>query len=664
MLDRLKEAVRAPRIRQLNNRYLSELDASFVSYDSWIRQKELEYLAGTLPNADDIQVVGYDELGRNEYVGDVVLFVNDRRKLSSRALHAVISVFNEYPEAMICYGDEDEYNSDRTVRMNPILRPEWSPDTLTSYLYMGNVVAMRKELLSSDPSYGQIKDIYELILKVTKGLKREQVRHVDFVLYHNDYSKTLYLDEAESITDGCYGDTVSDEPVKVSILIPSKDNPKVLKQLTDSIISRTVYEGKITCDSCEIIILDNGSSDENKILIEQQIKDINSGVNEHFKGAKYLYIPQEFNFSKICNELASHASGNFLLFMNDDMEVRDSKWLLKMLKYAVREHVGAVGAKLYYPESKVIQHCGITNLRLGPVHKLQYKEDNRVYYDHAADVDRNVIAVTGACMMIRKTVFDGIGGFDESLAVAFNDVDMCFTLYEKGYYNVVVNTTHLWHYESLSRGDDESEEKIVRLMNERQRLYEKHPALYMKDPYYHDYLTRDILDSNYTYAYEYEYDGSRKILRKIPKKVKHGVDGRWDNDCLIISLEQCGTLKYWLGPAAADSADVPYSEEELEHTIYICGYAFVAGSDNSCFEFKLLLKGENGDTYEIPCNRIYRPDLEINLDPEERPAMCGFSVVPDLSGLPEGRYQVGVSAKGLASRMRLCRFTNRYVNNE
>lgn len=664
MLDRLKEVIRAPRVRQLNNRYLSELDASFVSYDSWIRQKELEYLAGTLPNTDDVQVVEYGRLGQEKYVGDVVMFVSDRRKLSSRALHAVVSVFNEYPEAMLCYGDEDEYNSNRTVRMNPILRPEWSPDTLTSYMYMGNAVAMRRTLLDSDPSFARMTDIYELVLKATQGLKREQIRHVDYVLFHNDYSKTLYPEGTDGFTQGYAGDIITDRPATVSVLIPSRDNPEVLKQLTDSILARTSFEDKITCDSCEIIILDNGSSDENKILIEQIVKDINSKVNDRFKGAEYLYLPQEFNFSRICNELASHARGNYLLFMNDDMEVRDSKWLLKMLKYGIRRHVGAVGAKLYYPDSKVIQHCGITNLRLGPVHKLQYKEDNRVYYDHAADVDRNVIAVTGACLMIRRDVFDEIGGFDESLAVAFNDVDMCFTLYERGYYNVVVNTTHLWHYESLSRGDDESEEKVIRLMSERQRLYEKHPALYMKDPYYHDYLTRDILDSNYTYAYEYEYDGSRRIIRKTPKRIRLKSCDRWDNDCLIISLEQCGTLRYWLGPAGADSADVPYSDEEIAHTIYICGYTFVAGSDNSCFEFKLLLKGENGDVYEIPCNRIYRPDLEINLDPEEHPAMCGFSVVPDLSGLPEGRYQVGVLARGLASRMTLCRFTNRYVNNE
>ena len=649
MLDGLKELIRAPRVRQLNNRYLKELDEQYVSYDSWIRQKELEYLAGTMPNTDDVQVVEYSELGRAKLAADVILFVSDRHKLSSRALHAVISVFNEHPETKVVYGDEDEYNSDRTVRMNPTLRPEWSPDTLTSYLYMGNVIAMRKDIVPDG-----ITDIYAMVLKATEGLSREQVRHVDYVLFHNDYSKTLYP-EGATAEDDIYG--VAETEPFVSILIPSKDNPDVLAQLLKSIATRTkISSQNITGVSYEIIVLDNGSASENKIKIEQIIAGVKEYAKEGFKGAEYLYSPQEFNFSKICNELAANAKGNYLLFLNDDIEVRDSEWLCKMLKYAVRKHVGAVGAKLYYPDSKMIQHCGITNLRLGPVHKLQYKEDNRVYYDHASDMDRDVIAVTGACLMTDKKIFDEVGGFDETLAVAFNDVDLCFTLYEAGYYNVVVNTTHLWHYESLSRGDDESREKIARLMRERQRLYEKHPALYMKDPYYHDYLTRDILDSNYTYAYEYEYDGSVKIPARAPRKIRYKIKDKWNNECLIISLEQCGTLEYWLGPE--------HKNEENEHTIYIAGYSFVAGSDNSCFEFKLLLKNDKGDIYELPCNRIYRPDLEINLDENERPALCGFSAIPDMSDMPKGDYQVGVLARGLASRLTLCRFTNRYVTNE
>ena len=432
----------------------------------------------------------------------------------------------------------------------------------------------------------------------------------------------------------------------VSISSVFKDNPEILKQLLSSMT-------KLTTGVCyEIIVIDNGSTDENKIKIKGIIENTKS-KSDSLKDARYIYAPQEFNFSKICNQGVADAKGEFIVLLNDDIEVRDSKWLMKMVAYASKEHVGAVGAKLYYPESKIIQHCGITNLRLGPVHKLQYKEDDHVYYDHINDIDRNVLGVTGACLMIRKELYDRIGGLDESLKVAFNDVDLCYTLYEAGYNNVVVNTTHLWHHESLSRGDDESREKLERLMRERTRLYEKHPGLYGRDPYYHDYLTSDILDSNYTYAYEYEYDSGKRTKVVAPKRFNHRiVNGPYD-DCLIISLEQCGSLEYWLGPKEA--------KEEDKDTIYIGGYAFVTGSDNSCFDFKILLKGETG-IYYIPVNRLYRPDLEINLDPEENAVLCGFSIRPDVSRLPAGDYQVGVIAKGLVARLTLCRFTNRYIH--
>lgn len=634
MLDLLKYLIKMPRIHQLNREYRQELDAQYISYDSWIRQKEVEYLAGTLPNTNDVQVIEYDEIGKVTPAADVILFTSDRHKLSMRALHAVISVFNQYEEALVVYGDEDEFNSNRTIRMNPVYRPEWSPDTLRSYFYMGNVVAMKKAVIPAEAS-----DIYELVIKATEGLTASQVRHVDYVLFHNDYTKSLFfLDERFAYKRDNYG--------MVSVVIPSKDNPEILKQLLSSMTKLT------TGVSFEIIVIDNGSTDENQITIKGIIEDT-KGKNEFLKDARYLYRPQEFNFSKICNQGVADAKGEFVLLLNDDMEVRDSKWLLKMTAYAVRPHVGAVGAKLYYPDSKMIQHCGITNLRLGPVHKLQYKKDDHVYYDHVNDIDRNVLGVTGACLMMRKELFDEIGGFDESLKVAFNDVDLCYTLYEAGYHNVVVNTTHLWHYESLSRGDDESREKLERLGRERTRLYEKHPKLYGRDPYYHDYLTNDILDSNYTCAYEYEYENSSLTKFVKPKKISYKIKPEWNNECLIISLEQCGSMKYWLGPEQAKAGD--------DNTIYIGGYSFVAGSDNSCFGFKILLKGNDG-IYEIPCNKLYRPDLEINLDPMENAVLCGFSLRPDTGSMPEGEYQVGVIARGRASRLILCRFTNRYIN--
>ncbi len=638
MLDTLKVLLKLPRILQLNKRYYAELDNQYVSYDSWIKQKELEYLAGTEHNTNDIQVVEYDEIGKTRYVGDVILFTKDRSRLANRALYAVISAFNENDEVCVVYGDEDEYNSNRTIRMNPVFRPDWSPDTLRNYFYFGSVVAMRKDVVPEDAL-----DIYELTVKATEGMNSSQVAHVDYVLYHNDFTRDLFPGDTRFGYPEC-------DDARVSIVVPSKDNPEVLRQLLESCVKLT------TGVKYDVIIIDNGSSEEHQIVIKQLIVDITSAYKDSDKllaGIEYIYSPQEFNFSRICNEGASHASGEYVLFLNDDIEIRDGKWLSKMVRYAAREHVGAVGAKLYYPDSRMIQHCGITNLRLGPVHKLQYKEDNRVYYDHSNDIDRDVLGVTGACLLMRKQLFDDIGGFDESLAVAFNDVDLCYTLHEKGLYNVVVNTTHLWHHESLSRGSDESKEKLERLMSERTKLYRKHPDLYGKDPFYHDYLTRDILDSNYTYAYEYEYKGSGREYSPRPKKISYTIKPEWENPCLIISLEQCGTLEYWLGPNEAAPDD--------RNTIYIGGYSFVAGSNNACFDFKILLKGSSG-IYEINANKLYRPDLEINLDIDENAALCGFSIIPDVSDLPDDDYQVGVLAIGRASRLKLCRFTNRYIH--
>lgn len=641
MLGNIKEAFRAPVINKLHKKYRRELDNQYVSYDSWITQKEFEYLAGSVKGTEDVQVIEYADVTIEKPVADIILYVNDRHKLSKRALHAVCSMFNEHPEAMVVYGDEDEYNSDKRIRMNPTFRPDWSPETLTSYLYMGNVFAVRRECLVSEYT-----DVYDLIYGTTLGLTAKEVLHVDYVLYHNNYSKALFLN------DNRFAPEADNIPL-ISIVIPSKDNPDVLSNLLRSmtLLTREVRY--------EVIVIDNGSSEENRCRVDKIIGNRlgeRKEANNCLEDIRYVYAPQEFNFSRICNEGAAKAKGKLLLFLNDDIEIRDGLWLKKMAKYALLDDVGAVGAKLYYPDSKIIQHCGITNLRLGPVHKLQYKPDDHPYYDHMNDVNRNVLAVTGACLMINKQKFDEIGGFDTDLRVAFNDVDLCYSLYEKGYHNVVVNTTHLWHYESLSRGDDESKEKLERLSMERSLLYKKHPNLYAKDPYYHDYLTSDILDSNYTCAYEYEYDdegpGKSRIYTSVPVKSGINASDEWNNDCLVISLEQCGTLEYWKGPNDKKPGD--------DSRIYIGGYGFVSGSDNACFDFGLLLnKGE--DTYSCPLNRLYRPDLEINVEPEENAVLCGFSVNIDTGRLDKGEYRVGMWAKSKISRMKLVRYTNRYI---
>ena len=457
-----------------------------------------------------------------------------------------------------------------------------------------------------------------------------------YVLYHSPAVKHLGEDVFYQELCGKYSVKSllsSSEKEKVSVVIPSKDHPEVLEVCLKSIVQ--------TCSGCdyEIIVVDNGSSEENKKRYEN--------LKEEYRFT-YMYHPMEFNFSRMCNMGASKATGGILLFLNDDIEAAEPGWIEKMKTHVLKTHVGAVGAKLYYPQSKMIQHAGITNLRLGPVHKLQFLQDERPYYDGRNGMSHDVIAVTGACFMVRKDVFESCGGFLEELAVAFNDVELCFRIYKNGFYNVVCNEVFLYHHESLSRGGDETEEKQVRLWQERAKMYRLHPDLYAKDPFYHPYLNTVILDTNYSFAYQ--YPAGSDVAMEEPSLMKGDVQQEWYNECLQVSMEYAGELSAWLeGP------------DQTGDYLYFQGYQFVIGSDNPEYARYILCKEENsGQIWTIPCIPTFRPDLEKNVT-EGYAALCGFSFVIEKNSLPKGRYRIGGMAKSRIGRQVLCRFLNKYI---
>ncbi|MCR5211930.1 MAG: hypothetical protein K6C41_05210 [Lachnospiraceae bacterium] len=162
-----------------------------------------------------------------------------------------------------------------------------------------------------------------------------------------------------------------------------------------------------------------------------------------------------------------------------------------MMGQALQESSGAVGAKLLYPDKKKLQHCGVLNLEIGPSHALIGQSDEVHHYFDRNRVDYDFLAVTGACLMVEKKKYEIAGGFDEELPVAYNDIDLCFKLFEKGYYNVLRTDAVFIHYESLSRGSDESPEKKERREHELEKLYEKHPALRGRDPFYNINLIKN-----------------------------------------------------------------------------------------------------------------------------------------------------------------------------
>lgn len=673
MISVVKNAVKSALVQKKIEEYNAGLDAQFVSYDDWIREREV---AVEDKAAVNVQVVEYKDCDASFVLpiskiqeeslsdtdasaGSFVVFVNKKESLSEHAVQVISEYFTTHTECVLVYGDEDEWNSNRSLRMNPWFKPDFSPDTLLSYFYYGNVVAVRAGALEHvvwRASDDCLMNIYDMCLQLSFPVNRNAIGHVQYVLYHADSLKQLCVDEKydalreEYTNKACgmqYGrnkvaaadnrfednSRLCDCDDKISVVIPSKDHPEVLEVCLQSLVNT----GKNK--KYEILVIDNGSAPDKQKEYEK--------LKNKFR-FNYIFKPMDFNFSHMCNLGAKAATGNVLLFLNDDIEALEEGWMSKMLAHALKNHVGAVGAKLYYPNSKTIQHAGITNLRLGPVHKMQFLEDTRSYYDGRNRFDSNAIAVTAACLMVRKDVFEKCGGFSENLAVAFNDVELCFRIYKNGYYNVQCNAAVLCHHESLSRGNDETTEKQIRLQNERRKMYAAHPDLYGVDPFYHPYMNTQILDTNFSFAYEYPAGEAIDICE--PKLLKGGLKQEWYNECLLISMEYAADLTAWL-----EHPDSKGNE------LYFQGYQFVIGSDNSTFKRSILLKNvDNEEVLEIPCGENFRPDLNVNV-PEGNVSLCGFALVIEKDSLPTGKYQVGCMATSLVGRQRLCRFVNKFV---
>lgn len=531
-----------------------------------------------------------------------------------------------HPEVCVVYGDEDVETTPGQYE-NPWLKPCWSPDTYLWKDYLGEAVAVRKSFYEKAEEKSR-----DGLLKAAGGFTKgcQSIAHINGILFHRktdwftgETNSSMTREKKAGGQTDCRDAKKQGMPY-ISVIIPSKDNAVVLKKCLDTL-------KKTAADiSYEVLLVDNGSGEAVKKKIEEMRADAPDIL--------YIYEPMEFNFSKMCNLGAERAKGSLLLFLNDDIEATHTGWLSDMAKLAERPHVGAVGCKLLYPDTDKIQHAGITNLPMGPVHKLQFLRDNKCYYDNRNRGIRNVSAVTAACLMVRREVFEEAGGFCESMQVAFNDVDFCFTLLEKGYYNAVCNHIYLLHHESMSRGADESEEKLKRLHRERTMLYDRHPGLNGKDPFYHDWLNRTGLDTRIQPAYRSGREiADVQAAKEVAKESNEAYvlkNARKDR-CLLVRIE------------AADAS-------------HISGYGVVLGSDNACFNGKLLLerKGRQPAVYELDFTEQYRQDLQENMPDQKNVALCGFHV-NIAEPLPEGEYRIGMLATDKISGSSLMNYSNR-----
>ena len=293
-------------------------------------------------------------------------------------------------------------------------------------------------------------------------------------------------------------------PGKVSIIVPTRDHGADVDLCFRSLFERSTYT------NIEIILLDNGSRDPDSL------KTFGRWLQLEPERIKLVHHDVPFNFSAINNFAATHATGEYLLFLNNDTEIITDDWIEAMIEQAQRPAIGAVGAKLLYGDNTV-QHAGVI-VGLGGVagHSHKYFGADEPGYFYTLQTVNNFSAVTGACCMIRREVFEEVGGFDEGLAIAFNDVDLCLRIKDAGYRNIYLPHVVLYHHESKSRGHEDTPEKQARFLREQQVIHERWKSDTVPDPYYNINLVlrcRKLRDRDLA-------DGGEK------RRDKRGSDGR------------------------------------------------------------------------------------------------------------------------------------------
>lgn len=475
---------------------LAELVASYAASDERVKVVTLDANYGITENTN---------YGVKEATGDFVAFFDHDDVLEPAILYEYAAAINKDPSIDVLYCDEDKLY-DNGCYGGPHFKPDFSIDQLRNNNYVCHMLTIRKSILDKvGPTpkelYDGAQDHY-LTLRVSE--ETSNIHHVPKILYHwraTAGSTALSADNKTYATDagiravqshldrlGIAG-TVTEygrpftyrvryaldgEPL-VSIVIPSHDQPEVLKSCVDSILDKTGYA------NYEIVIVENNSTDA---LLFEYYRDLEASDGRvrvvEWKG-------EGFNFSSIVNYGVKESRGELVLLLNNDTEVIDADWLEILAGYASRKDVGAVGPRLYFPDD-TYQHAGlaVTGYGVSRLFVNMPEENAPSKYMTYHDMTRNVSAVTGACLMTRRSVWDELGGFDEALSVAFNDVDFCLRAHAQGYLVVFTADTSLYHYESLTRGkDDEGEQSRIRMMRELSTLRERWADVYVKgDPYF------------------------------------------------------------------------------------------------------------------------------------------------------------------------------------
>ena len=435
--------------------------------------------------------------------GEYVILLDPNGELSEHACYLIAEALDANPDLDLIYSDEDALD-EAGKRCSPRFKGEWDPEMLLHQNYLENLCVYRSTVVRDVGGFRPEYDggqHYDLALRCARRTETRRVCRIPYVLYHarardgrkaSDSSAWIV---AERSALGAVEDHLRaigapatpergsapgvqriryrlPEPApRVTVIIPTRNGERLVRQCIESIVKKTAYP------SYEILLVDNESDDPNARAYFCKLES--SGT------ARLLTYRGPFNYAAINNFAARHASGDVLVLLNNDTEVIDGEWLSEMVSHAVRPGIGAVGAKLLFPDG-TIQHAGIIMGLYGTVgHLLQRVPRESGGYCDLLSVVREVTAVTGACLTVRRSVYEEVGGLDEeNLPVTFNDIDFCLKVRSRGYRNIWTPHALLYHHEAATRGPDDSPEKAARFSAELAHMRAKWGRQLDDDPFY------------------------------------------------------------------------------------------------------------------------------------------------------------------------------------
>lgn len=446
--------------------------------------------------------------------GDFIAFADHDDELTPNALFECVKAINEKPQTLVIYTDEDKMSMDGHKFFQPHFKPDYNPDLLCTVNYICHLFVAKKTLIDEvgmlRREFDGAQD-YDFIFRCVEHAGAEKIHHIPKILYHwrchedstseNPESKLYAFDAGQRAVQAHYdrigvkvevskGEFLGlyrtkflrDYDPLISIIIPNKDHIDDLKRCIDSI------EAKSTYTNYEYIIVENNSEEKETFAYYEQLEAVNPKVH-------VVYYKGHFNYSAINNFGVQYAKGEYFLLLNNDTEIINDDCLEELLGYCTREDVGAVGARLYY-EDDTIQHAGVV-IGFGGIAGHCFVQQKRGFtgYCHRIICAQDYSAVTAACMMVKREAFEKVGGLSEELQVAFNDIDFCMKLRQAGYLIVYNPYAELYHYESKSRGLEDTPEKVARFNQEIATFEKRWPDILKNgDPFYNPNLTLDSQD--------------------------------------------------------------------------------------------------------------------------------------------------------------------------